>query len=61
MNKRWATLAGALAMGIMASAQTWIWYPGDYEIWLGNRMNNNRTERGSLISSLLSGRPTVIS
>ena len=47
MNKRWATLAGALAMGIMASAQTWIWYPGDYEIWLGNRMNNNRTERGA--------------
>lgn len=34
-------------MGIMASAQTWIWYPGDYEIWLGNRMNNNRTERGA--------------
>ena len=28
-------------------AQTWIWYPGDYEIWLGNRMNNRRTERGA--------------
>ena len=25
---------------------TWIWYPGDYEIWLGNEMNNRRTERG---------------
>jgi Glycogen debranching enzyme len=25
---------------------TWIWYPGDYEIWLGNLMNNRRTERG---------------
>ena len=27
-------------------AQTWIWYPGDYEIWLGKLMNNRRTERG---------------
>ncbi|MDR2936763.1 MAG: alpha-rhamnosidase [Rikenellaceae bacterium] len=26
---------------------TWIWFPGDYEIWLGNQMNNRRTERGS--------------
>lgn len=26
---------------------TWIWYPGDYEIWLGNEMNNRRTERGT--------------
>lgn len=39
--------ASALVIGAMASAQTWIWYPGDYEIWLGNRMNNNRTERGA--------------
>ena len=29
------------------SEATWIWYPGDYEIWLGNRMNNRRTERGA--------------
>lgn len=26
---------------------TWIWYPGDYEIWLGNKMNNRRTDRGA--------------
>ncbi len=26
--------------------QTWIYYPGDYEIWLGNEMQNRRTERG---------------
>ncbi len=26
---------------------TWIWYPGDYEIWLSNRMQNRRTERGA--------------
>lgn len=26
---------------------TWIWYPGDYEIWLSNKMQNRRTERGA--------------
>ncbi len=26
---------------------TWIWFPGDYEIWLGNKMNNRRTDRGA--------------
>lgn len=26
---------------------TWIWYPGDYEVWLGNNMNNRRTDRGA--------------
>src|ERR1044072_9023386 len=29
------------------SKATWIWYPGDYEIWLGNKMQNRRTERGA--------------
>lgn len=47
MKKRVSTLLTAAAFGLAASAQTWIWYPGDYEIWLGNRMNNNRTERGA--------------
>ncbi len=47
MKKRVYTLLAAAAFGLAASAQTWIWYPGDYEIWLGNRMNNNRTERGA--------------
>lgn len=28
-------------------AATWIWYPGDFEIWLGNIMNCRRTERGT--------------
>ncbi len=28
---------------------TWIWYPGDYEIWLSNKMQNRRTERGSFL------------
>nr|WP_242695901.1 alpha-L-rhamnosidase C-terminal domain-containing protein [Pedobacter sp. SYSU D00873] len=37
-------------MSEIASAQskaTWIWYPGDFEIWLGNNMQNRRTERAS--------------
>lgn len=31
MKNRLATLVGALALSAAASAQTWIWYPGDYE------------------------------
>ena len=27
---------------------TWIWYPGDFEVWLGNIFNNRRTERGTV-------------
>ena len=34
-------------MATTSNRATWIWYPGDYEIWLGNRMNNRRTERGA--------------
>ena len=30
------------------SVPTWIWYPGDFEIWLGNIFNNRRTERGAM-------------
>ena len=37
----------ALLLSSAAFSQTWIWYPGDYEIWLGNQMNNRRTERGA--------------
>ena len=38
-----------LFLGFNLSAQqaTWIWYPGDYEIWLSNNMQNRRTDRGS--------------
>jgi SSS family transporter len=28
-------------------AATWIGYPGDFEVWLGNKVQNRRTERGS--------------
>lgn len=30
------------------SKAKWIWYPGDFEVWLGNRFNNRRTERGAM-------------
>ena len=29
------------------NAQTWIWYPGDFEINLSNKVQNRRTERGT--------------
>ena len=57
MKNRLATLVGALALSAAASAQTWIWYPGDYEIWLGNQMNNRRTERGAFFLLLENGQP----
>ena len=31
----------------IADAQTWIWYPGDFEITLANQIQNRRTERGT--------------
>lgn len=43
----------ALLLLIIASSAfaqttaTWIWYPGDYEIWLSNQMQNRRTDRGT--------------
>ncbi|MDR1667612.1 MAG: alpha-rhamnosidase [Bacteroidales bacterium] len=38
--------APALSRNEPAGA-VWIHYPGDYEIWLGNEMQNRRTERGA--------------
>lgn len=40
-------LAFILCTNIFAQKATWIYYPGDYEIWLGNEMQNRRTERGA--------------
>ena len=45
--KRTLILLTLTAMTLLSNAQNWIWYPGDYEIWLGNQMNNRRTERGA--------------
>ncbi len=35
------------AQSIDAQKATWIYYPGDFEVWLGNQMQNRRTERGT--------------
>ena len=35
-------------MQVSENKATWIWYPGDFEIWLGNIFNNRRTERGAM-------------
>ena len=34
-------------LSLTAQQATWIWYPGDYEIWLANQMQNRRTDRGT--------------
>ena len=36
-----------IATSSFAQKVTWIWYPGDYELWLSNQMQNRRTDRGS--------------
>lgn len=46
-NNKLISMLSVLFMSASLEAQTWIWYPGDYEIWLGNQMNNRRTERGA--------------
>lgn len=42
-------LCALLGQSVAGFAQqaTWIYYPGDFEIWLSNKMQNRRTERGS--------------
>jgi alpha-L-rhamnosidase len=49
MNKKilLVLIACFLCTCTWAQKATWIWYPGDYEIWLGNQMQNRRTERNS--------------
>ena len=36
-------------LALSQSKATWIWYPGDFEVWLSNKMQNRRTERGSFL------------
>ncbi len=31
---------------------TWIWYPGDFEVWLSNKMQVRRTEPKRYFSAL---------
>lgn len=44
-----AALLFFCTLPVMAQQATWIWYPGDYEIWLANKMQNRRTERGAFM------------
>jgi alpha-L-rhamnosidase len=51
MKKMFVAIAVFLltnAYGAQAQQKaTWIWYPGDFEVWLSNNMQNRRTERGT--------------
>lgn len=38
----------SLLLSGTAMAQTWIWFPGDMDIWTGNRLNTLRTEGGGM-------------
>ncbi|MFC5682219.1 family 78 glycoside hydrolase catalytic domain [Flavobacterium sp. MAHUQ-51] len=45
-------LGTLLLLSEAASAQTWIWYPGDFEVWLSNKMQVRRTEREAVFPPL---------
>ncbi|MCG2614797.1 alpha-rhamnosidase [Terrimonas sp. NA20] len=49
MKRRIVFPALLVLFSLCLSAQkaTWIWYPGDFEISLANKMQNRRTERGT--------------
>lgn len=40
-------ILGFLTTPIFAQKAQWIWYPGDFDIYMSNVMQNRRTERGS--------------
>ncbi len=42
-------LVAGLAFGALADAQ-WVWHPGDYALWHGNRVQARRLERGSRLA-----------
>ncbi|WP_231463781.1 alpha-rhamnosidase [Pedobacter sp. Leaf132] len=37
----------SLVAPVFAQKASWIWYPGDFDIYMSNAMQNRRTERGS--------------
>jgi len=48
--KKLILIVGCFVAAVTSFAQqtsTWIWYPGDFEVWLSNDMQNRRTERGT--------------
>lgn len=40
-------ILSVFALPIFAQKAQWIWYPGDFDIYMSNVMQNRRTERGS--------------
>ncbi|TKC10129.1 alpha-rhamnosidase [Pedobacter polaris] len=40
-------ILSCLTFPIFAQKASWIWYPGDFDIYMSNVMQNRRTERGS--------------
>jgi alpha-L-rhamnosidase len=40
-------LIGFVSTDLFAQQASWIWYPGDFDIYMSNVMQNRRTERGS--------------
>lgn len=48
-GKTFVCLCALLFLSESSYAQTWIWYPGDFEINLANKMQNRRTERASFL------------
>jgi alpha-L-rhamnosidase len=52
MNLNWRKKLFVIGLMVICQAgfsqtATWIWYPGDFEISLANKMQNRRTERGT--------------
>jgi alpha-L-rhamnosidase len=45
--KPFVFLGVLLSSWFSSQAQTWIWYPGDFEINLANKMQNRRTDRNT--------------
>ena len=41
------TIFTCSAAQLLAQKASWIWYPGDFDIYMSNVMQNRRTERGS--------------
>ncbi|MFD2163850.1 alpha-L-rhamnosidase C-terminal domain-containing protein [Paradesertivirga mongoliensis] len=55
LSKLLLVLSIGVLLPDMASAQskaTWIWYPGDFEVWLSNKMQVRRTEREAVFPPL---------
>lgn len=42
-------IAAGLALGALADA-VWVWHPGDYALWHGNRVQARRLERGGRLA-----------